>query len=208
MAQQVARPKLEMKDDKKIIKKHATQEWIKRLYDPHLITNEELTEIYDTIRYKGFDRDTMLMKLEEAIGDPKLVAEIVITCSVRGPRQAALIKLRNGKTIQQMGISASDQKGTENLSCSRIAASTSDLAAYYMKKLDVPKKLVSSDLPGWLQFPTAGSIKMPNDLREKHIAFSKQFSTQIGGEFNEQIYAAMMANAYLDQNLHLFDQVV
>lgn len=204
MAQQQPR-KIEAKEDKKIIKKHVSPDWMKKLYDTSLISNEELLDIYETIKYKGFDREVMLIKLEELIGEPKLVAEIIITCSVRGPRQAALIKLRNGRTIQQMGIPASDQKGTENLSCSRIAAATADLAAYYMKKLDVPKRSVSSDLPGWLQFPTAGSIKLPSDLREKHIAFSKSFSIQIGGEFNEQIYAAMMANAYLEPNLHLFD---
>jgi hypothetical protein len=208
MAQVPAKPKtviVEVKDEKKIVKKHPTPEWLKRLYDPSLITNEELIEIYDTIKYKGFDRETMLVKLEELIGDPKTVAEIIITCSVRGPRQAAVIKLRNGKSISQMGIPASDQKGTENISCSRIAAATADLAAFYMKRLDVPKRLISVDLPGWLQFPTAGSIKMPIDLREKHIQFSKQFSVQIGGLFNEQIYSQMMANAYLDPSLHLFE---
>lgn len=204
-AQRIKNTVVEVKGDIKIEKKHPTPEWLKRLYDPTLITNTELMDIYDTIKYKGFDRDTMLVKLEELINDPKLVAEIVITCSVRGPRQAALVKLRNGKSIAQMGIPASDQKGTENLSCARIAAATADLAAFYMKRLDVPKRLISVDLPGWLQFPTAGSIKLPLDIREKHIIFSKQFSLQIGGDFNEQIYGTMMANAYLDPNLHLFD---
>lgn len=193
-------------DEKKVlVKRKANPEWLKRLYDPVLLSNDELLEIYETIRYKGFDRDIMLAKLEDLIGDPKLVAEIVITCAVRGPRQAAITKLRNGKTIAQSGIPASDQKGTENLSCARISASTADLAAFYMKRLDVPKRLVSSPLPGWLQFPTAGSIKLPADLREHHIAFSKMFSPQINGIFNEQIYGTMMANAYLDPNLHLFD---
>jgi len=41
--------------------------------------------------------------------------------------------------------------------------------------------------------------------REQHIEFSKRFSKIIGGEFNEQIYSQMMQNAYLDDDLHLFD---
>lgn len=193
-------------DEKKaLVKRKASPEWLKKLYDPILLSNDEVLEIYDLIRYKGFDRDVMLARLEDLIGDPKLVAEIVITCAVRGPRQASLMKLRNGRTIAQMGVPASDQKGTENLSCARVAAATADLAAFYMKRLDVPKRLPTSNLPGWLQFPTAGSIKLPADLRDQHIAFSKVFSTQIGGLFNEQIYGTMMANAYLDPNLHLFD---
>lgn len=204
MAQQQPKVKADVKEEKKITRKHASQEWVKKLYDPTLINNDELLEIYEAIKYKGFDRDIMLLKLEELIGEPKLVAEIVITCAIRGPRQASLVKLRNGRTMHQIGIPASDQKGTENISCARIAASTADLAAFYMKKLDVPRRLMSSELPGWLQFPTAGSIKLPNNLREQHIAFSKSFSAMIGGEFNEQIYATMMANAYLDNNLQLF----
>jgi hypothetical protein len=192
-------------EDKKAFKRKPTQDWMKKLYDPSLIDNEELMDIYETIKYHGFDRDIILSKLEAVADDPKLVAEIIITCALRGPRQAALIKLRNGRTIQQLGIPASDQQGTENISCARIAAATADLAAFYMKRLDVPKRLVTIDLPGWLQFPTAGSIKLPNDLREKHITFAKQFSLQIGGAFNEQIYSTQMNNAYLDPNLKLFD---
>lgn len=179
-------------------------DWVKDVYNVNLFTESELNKIYDEIKFIGFDRIEMLTKFAELSISPKLAVEIILVCSLRGPRKAELVKLSNGKTVKQMGIPASDQKGTKNLSCQRISASTADLAAFYFKKLDVPKR-IDSDLPGWLQFPTAGSIKMPADVREKHKAFNRVFSEKIGGEFNENIYNQMVQNAYLDENLNLFN---
>jgi hypothetical protein len=189
---------------KEIPKRKPSSEWVKRIYDINLLSELELTEIYEVIKYQGFDRNEILAKLEEKITDPKIVVELILLCSLRGPRAAENVKLRNGRTPKTMGIPASDQKGTSNLSCSRISAATADLAAFYLKKFDVPKRILSSNLPAWLQFPTAGSIKMPDDLRQQHIQFSKEFSRIIGGEFNEQIYSQMMNNSYLDESLKLF----
>jgi hypothetical protein len=190
--------------ESKLIKKKPSQDWLKRLYDVNLIPDSELAEIYDTIRYQGFDREEMLAIMEEKLNDPKLVAELIILCSLRGPRAAENIKLRNGKTPKSLGIPASDQKGTTNISCSRISASTADLAAFFMKRIGVPKRIFTNELPSWLQFPTAGSIRLPESYRQQHIQFSREFSKLIGGEFNEQIYSQMVANAYLDEKLGLF----
>ena len=175
--------------------------WLDRLYDPNLITDNELKILYDNIKYVGFNRDEMLQKLFQQLGGAKIAAEAIILCALRGPVKAAETKMSNGKTLKQLGIPASGQKGTTNLSCARISSSTADLAAYYFKRLDIPKKHLGTELPAWLQFPTAGSIKMPEDMRRLHIEFSKKFSEQIKGKFDESIYSQMMANAYLDPRL-------
>jgi len=188
-----------------IVTKQPTPGWLKRIYDIKLFTAEELAEIYDLLRYMGFNRDLMLYKLERVVGDPKLCVQIIIACALRGPQAASKLKMKNGKTIVEMGITASGKMGTEDISCQRISASTADLAAHYLKILNVPKRLPSLNCPGWLQFPNAGSIKLPQNLRDQHIEFSKEFSRVIGGIFNESIYSQMMANAYLDENLQLFD---
>jgi hypothetical protein len=185
--------------------KHPTLSWMNKIYDPNLLKDEELLSIYETIKYQGFDRNLMLMKLEDKIKNPKIAIEIILACSVRGPLQAAKIKLSDGKTIEQHGIPGSGKKGTEDLSCARISASTADVAAFYMKKLEVPARIMDSDLPAWLQFPTAGAIKMPEKFRKSHIEFAKKFSVLIGGKFDDSIYAQQMANAYLDPKLRLFD---
>lgn len=196
----VAPSSKEVKDQK-----GPTLMWLNKVYDPNLLKAEELLAIYDSVKYQGFNRELMLAKLEEKVKSPKLAIEIIIACSLRGPVQAAKIVLSDGKTIAQHGITGSGQKGTENISCQRISSSTADLAAYYMKKMEVPPRIMDTDLPNWLQFPTAGAIKLPEKLRKSHIEFSKKFSILIGGKFDESIYGQMMANAYLDPKLRLFD---
>lgn len=194
----------DMKVDEKNLKKKPTNAWLNLVYQQALMTDEELTNMYELIKYKGFDRDEMLAQMEEKIINPKLTAEVIMVCSLRGPRQAENVILSNGRTLKQMGIPASDQKGTTNISCQRISSATADLAAFFFKRIGIPKRLLSSELPGWLQFPTAGSIKMPDNYRQLHLNFAKEFSKRIGGEFNEQIYSQMMDNAYLDPKLNLF----
>jgi hypothetical protein len=179
-------------------------EWVRSLYDVNLITDTELSSMYESFKYQGFNRDEMLTELEKVAKDPKIAVQLVILCALRGPIAAAEVKLMNGMTPRQMGIPGSGQMKTKNLSCARISAATADLAAFYLKRLDIPKRILSSPLPGWLQFPTAGSIKLPENIRQQHIEFSKVFSEAIGGKFREEIYSQMMSNAYLDPSLHLF----
>lgn len=200
MAVQASSSTKEVKDQKT-----PTLGWMNKIYDPNLLKDDELLSIYENVKYQGFDRSLMLMKLEEKIKNPKIALEIILACSIRGPVQAAKVKLSDNKTIEQHGIPGSGKKGTEDLSCARISASTADIAAFYMKKLEVPAKIMDSDLPAWLQFPTAGSIKMPDKFRKAHIEFAKKFSTLIGGKFDDSIYGQMVANAYLDPKLRLFD---
>jgi len=187
-------------------KDRETKAWLRKLYDVAQITDLELFKIYDSVKYVGFDRNQMLTQLEEKVGDIRLAYEVILVCSLRGPRKAEGVKLSNGKTLKQMGVPASDQKGTQNISCQRISAATADLAATILKRLKVSKRQ-DSDLPGWLQFPTAGSIILPPKLRILHKEFSVKFSKQIGGEFNEGIYMQMEHNAYLDPKLRLFEDL-
>jgi len=195
---------LETKEAKISTKRKPTSEWMKTLYDPNLINEEDLAGIYDSVRFIGFNRETVLAELEEKVNDMKIVIELVIGCALRGPVAMSQVKMSNGKTPVQMGIPASGQQGTEHVSCQRITAATADLAAFYLKKLNVSKRLLL-DCPGWLQFPSAGAIKMPEALRLQHLEFARRFSPVIGGVFNEQIYTQMIANSYLDEKLKLFE---
>jgi len=186
------------------VKEDVFRQFLGELYDVTRITNEELTEIYEALRYKGFNRVEVLKQLAVVTNSTRLSTEIIIAVALQGPQRAGKTKLTNGQTPIQMGIPSSGGQGTRVLTLNKILSATADLAAFFLKKLNVPKRTMS-DLPGWLQFPSAGSIKMPEHYRQLHIAFSKNFSELIGGVFNEQIYLTMQANAYLDQNLHLFD---
>jgi hypothetical protein len=177
--------------------------WVSELY-MFRPTETEMKEFMDNYMYKGFNRDNVLKQLHLAAGSVKIATELIIVSALRGPQAASRITLSNGKTSIQMGIPASGGKGSQALTLNKIQSATADLAAYYLKSMEVPKRVIS-DLPAWLQFPSAGSIKLPEKYRVLHIEFSRKFSELIGGGFQEQIYEQMMANSYLDQRLGLFE---
>jgi len=171
-----------------------------RLYAEAIISDEDLMSLYDEIRYHGFDRGEVFAELESKVPDTKLAMYIVLTCALNGPQRAAQTKLPNGKTPADYGIPASGMQWKRGISCQRITAATADLAAFLMKRLKVPKRL-NHDCPGWLQFPSAGSITMPPYLRQLQMDFSQRFSSVIGGTFNESIYMQMVNNSYLRAEL-------
>lgn len=181
-----------------------TDPWMGTLYSADLVSSEELKLWEDAYSYKGFNRKKTLSQLKAIFSDPKDAAEVIVACAMKGPQRAVTTRLRNGKTIESYGIAASGAQGTEKISCQRIVAATADLAAFFLKRMNFPKRVVS-DCPGWLQFPSAGSILLPENLRVAHIEFSRKFSPLIGGVFNEQIYQQMVMNAYLNPSLHLFE---
>jgi len=197
---QVITPETDIKE----VKDEEVREWTIKLYEDAIkLSDKEVLEVYDMYKYKGFDRLEVLKLLKKQINDNKTVIHLILICSLNGPQRASQTQLYNGRTPLQMGIPASGGQGKRVLTCNKISAATADLAAYYMKKANVPKRL-DVDLPGWLQFPSAGGIKLPDMYRRQHIDFSKVFSSQIGGEFQIQIYEQMARNSYLDDRLKLF----
>jgi hypothetical protein len=186
-----------------VVREEDRKSWIKELYSVNLYTKEDLLVLYDIIKYQGFNRDRVLVQIMAISSHKKDIISLIIACALRGPKVTSKMQLIGGNSPEQLGIPASGGKGKDILTCNKIQAATADLAAYYLKMLDVPKRVIS-ELPGWLQFPSAGSIKLPDDLRRLHIDFSRKFSPMIGGEFNDSIYSSMMSNSYLDTDLGLF----
>jgi hypothetical protein len=186
------------------VNKDVLDKWIRTLYDVNMMGDDELNSYYETIQYRGYNRELVLKQLLIVTGgDQTLAAQMIIAIALRGPRIASQLRLRNGKSCAEMGIAATGGKGSDKFTCNKIQAATADLAAFYLKRLVVPKR-VNIDLPGWLQFPSAASIKMPDLIRKNHRIFAETFSSLIGGKFNEQIYEQMAMNAYLDPALNLF----
>jgi hypothetical protein len=177
--------------------------WVKNLYSFE-IKDDELSTIYESVKYQGFDRIETLKFIMKLPLSMKLIIELIILCALRGPVQASRTTLSNGMTPLSIGIGSGGGKGKRGLTCGKITAATADLAAYYLKRLNVTKKITTIDLPGWLQFPSAGAIRMPDALRSQHVMFSKEFSKRIGGTFNDQIYETMIHNSYLNEALDLF----
>jgi hypothetical protein len=177
--------------------------FVDTLYDV-TFSEDELNEIYEQIRYKGFVRSEVLKQLAGFKLDKRIMTELVMVCSLQGPQRASTTKLSNGRSPIEMNIPASGGQGKLVLTCAKISAATADLAAYYMKKLNVPKRL-NIECPAWLQFPSAAAIRMPEGHRRMHIEFARAFSPLIQGTFNEQIYNTAVSNSYINENLHLFE---
>jgi len=178
-------------------------DWLAELYDPKQYNDELIHMWYEFHKYQGFSREEVLSGLKDLGLSAKDVAEVIVICALKGPVRSSAAQLTSGRTLNQLGIPERRRPGQKGLSTGRITAATADLAAYFLKKMNIPKKL-NVALPGWLQFPSAGSIKLPRELREQHKEFSKLFSERIGGEFNEDIYLQMEQNAYYDEKLKLF----
>jgi hypothetical protein len=186
------------------VKEEVMSKWLDELYGTINMSAEELNQYWDAFAYQGFNRADVLKQLRQVLPDVKLSSQIVVLIALRGPQAASNIKLLNGRTPIELGIPASAGQGTKTLTCNKILSATADLAAAFLKRMNAPKRMDIS-LPGWLQFPSAGSIKLPEDLRRMHEDFTKAFSSLIGGSFQYQIYQQMVKNAYLDPKLRLFE---
>jgi len=185
------------------VKNEELKLWVDNLYDVSKVTEEEISTMWTNFSYRGFIREDVLKQLHAKIKDRRICIELIVVGALRGPQAAARIKLSNGKTPVEMGIPASGGQGSKILTMNKIQSATADLAAFFLKKMNIPKRL-NVDLPAWLQFPSAGSIQLPESIREQHLEFSRKFSSLIGGEFQENIYSQMRQNAYLDPKLKLF----
>jgi len=174
--------------------------WMSDLYNLDLASDDELKAWYLNYQYQGFNRAEVLADFRRKVKDPKIAIQVILVCALRGPQRAAETQLMNGTKIREMGIPASGLKGKRGVSCQRITAATADLAAFYLRKLNVPKRL-NLTCPAWLQFPSAGSLPLSPEMRLHHREFSIRFSILIGGEFNEQIYEQMAANCYCSPNV-------
>jgi hypothetical protein len=176
---------------------------VAEIYNLDVLSENDLILWWKSIEYQGFNRNQVVIDLKKIIPDPQDMVRLIILIAVRGPQKSSTFKLASGKSPVELGIPASGGKGSKKITCGKIGAATADLAAFYLKKMKFPKRL-NMELPGWLQFPAAGSIKLPENFREQHRLFSVQFSAKIKGSFNEDIYLQMMNNAYLAPNLNLF----
>jgi hypothetical protein len=178
--------------------------WLKDLYRPSLVNTEMLKDMYEEIRYQGFNRQNTLELIKAKFSDTKMAIKAILLCAVQGPQRASRAEVFNGSSLALMNIPAGLKPGSKGLSCGRITAATADLAAFHLKRLNVPKR-IDMDCPAWLQFPSAGSISLPPNLREQHKNFALEFSKLIGGQFQSNIYEQMVLNSYYDPKLRLFE---
>jgi len=193
--------------------KESFKVWVNELYS-NLLNEEELKTSYDAFKFVGFNREEVLEQIFTVFKETHIVSEVVLAIALRGPVAAHQLRLSNGKTIASYGVNANGGRRNKLLTCNKIQASTADLAAFYLKKLNISKRISSLPCPSWLQFPSAGSLPLDDILRKQHLEFAIAFSkliTQgpnvVGNAvqgFNQSIYDQMSSNTYCDDRLRPF----
>jgi len=195
----------EIKGDKEGFRK-----WVEDLY-VNLLTDEDLKVSYEAFKFIGFNRDEVMEQIYQTFKEIHIVSEVVVAIALRGPVAANNLRLSNGRSISSYGIAPNGGRRNKLLTGNKIQAATADLAAFYLKKLNIPKRISSLLCPSWLQFPSAGSLPLDGILRQQHLEFAIQFSKLITqgpntvgnavGGFNQQIYDQMVNNTYCDDRL-------
>jgi hypothetical protein len=176
--------------------------WIQQIYNTNLLSDQDIFGYVDEIKYHGFDRTQVLNDFFKKVTDPIDAVKLIILCAIRGPMKASELSRSIG--LSKYSIPLKGVKGQSGISFNRITAVTADIAAFYLKKLNFNKR-VSCACPGWLQFPSAGSIMLPPEYREQHKEFSRIFSEKaLKSEFDDGIYQQMELNAYYEPKLRLF----
>jgi len=198
----------EIKGDKEGFKK-----WVEELYS-NLLNDEDLKVSYEAFKFIGFNRDEVMEQIHNTFKETHIVSEVVVAIALRGPVAANNLRLSNGRTISSYGVTPNGGRRTKLLTGNKIQAATADLAAFYLKRLNVPKRISSLACPSWFQFPSAGSLPFDETLRRQHLEFAKQFSKLITqgpnvvgnvvDGFNQQIYDQMASNTYCDDRLRAF----
>jgi hypothetical protein len=167
-------------------------------------TEFDAASFIEGIKYQGFNRDEFINAALTKISPSQLV-RLALLGSVRGANFEKIAKSSSSieadivELISQNVVLRRAKKSTD-ITILRCAAAIPQWTAYFMGTSGVPKKFGSLSCPNSLQFPAAGALPMSAAVRAQHVQFAIHFSRVIGGEFNENIYMAMVNNMLpLDQ---------
>lgn len=161
------------------------------------LSDNLIKEIYDSIAFSGFNRDLIISELNAKKASLEVVSTLAFLGAVRGGKLSKLegLELKTEvKDFMRLHIAKDHKDNPRAITILRITATFPQVAAYMLMRSDAPKKIESSDLPAFLQFPAAGSLPLNDSIRELHKEFCINFSKLINGKFDESIYEAMQAN--------------
>jgi hypothetical protein len=152
--------------------------------DLTVFSEADLISFIDTYLYRGFDRKKVREQAKAAVTD-KNITVIAAASALRGPKKAA--------ALMKTPIPANGHKGEEVLTCAKILAAFPERAASVLKRIpNLNKRIPSSPVPAFLQFPSAASLPLDRlrpGLAKEHKDWARLFSKLLpGGEFREDLY--------------------
>jgi len=158
----------------------------------------DVTSFVDAIKYQGFNRDEFVNSALRRISAHQMI-RLALMGSIRGANfekiaksssaiDADILELHTKNIVLRRATKSTD------ITVLRCSAAIPQWTAYFMGTAGVPKKFGSLSCPASLQFSAAGALPMSAQVRAQHVQFAVHFSRVIGGDFNENIYMAMVNN--------------
>jgi hypothetical protein len=168
-----------------IPKASASKGGLAEIKEPELtvFSEEDLQAFIDTYVYKGFDR-AAVRELAGTRMSPKMIIILAAATALRGPIKAA--------ELSKAKIPANGHQGEMVLTCAKLLAAFPDKAATVLRRIpNLTKRVPSSPIPAWLQFPSAAALdldKLGKDYARLHKEWARTFSGLIRGTFKEDLY--------------------
>jgi hypothetical protein len=148
------------------------------------LSDTDIQKFYDLHRFKGYNKDEVIKMFINKVNKDSF-CEVLVICAVTSPIRALEKVMSNGKTLRFYGFGSQPK---DILTPARIQNAFAQVISDLLYKLKVPKKLPNLECPAHLQFFGAASLKLSVNERKQHIEFCKEFSTQIGGSFRQDLY--------------------
>jgi hypothetical protein len=155
-------------------------------------TDAGLESFVGDMAYQGFDKARFSRMFAKAFGAARVV-KIVVLGAMRGTNLKKIIEKSvkpdpEIKNLFTSGKLLANGAGVNDLTVGRCLACFPEVAAYYLHKHKIPKKIQDHDCPGFLQFPAAAGIPMSMTLRALHVDFCARFAVLINSEFRPEYY--------------------
>lgn len=173
------------------------------------VENVDFAALYNQIKYQGFNRAEFLKAAAEKLSLNTLM-QIAMIGAVRGSNYLKVSKMANlpasvKRAFDDSIIMKDKPTKSTDITITRCTAALPQYTALALLVSGAVGRMSGSGVPSCLQFPAAASLPMSPDLRAKHIKWSDEFSSLIGGRFKSTIYRAM----YNDRVVlaHVPDQV-
>jgi len=159
-----------------------------------LSVDVDLADFKEDMAYAGFDKNRMSKLMSKRLGGLGSI-KVIFLGAMRGTNLKKILEksTKIDPMIQEFvdkKLVLSNGKGRDDLTVGRCLACFPEIAAHYLLKYKIPKKIPDSTCPACLQFPSASGLPMSPLVRAQHIEFCKAFSRLIKSRFEGQYYQA------------------
>ena len=152
-----------------------------------VIDEKMIHEFYEIHRFKGFDKRKIREEFLSKFQDKTLRTEILVACSSVSPARVQHAVMRNGKSLNQLGVIS----GSKALSPARVVSAFAKEIIQIRKQTKQEKRILDHDCPAEYQVLGVASA-IPKELIGVYKDFCMKFTILIGGKFREDLFSLSM----------------